>query len=142
MIKAKNLINGECTKSKLWLVDLAGSERLAKTDVQGERLKEAQNINRSLSALEDVIYALATKSSHILYRNSKLTHLLQDSLGGDSKTLMFVQISPSEQDLSETLSSLNFATRVRGIELGPVKKQMDTSEIQKMKVMVGLIFSH
>ncbi|KAL5755256.1 hypothetical protein ACOSP7_023476 [Xanthoceras sorbifolium] len=136
MVKAKNLINGECTKSKLWLVDLAGSERLARTEAQGERLKEAQNINRSLSALGDVIYALATKSSHIPYRNSKLTHLLQDSLGGDSKTLMFVQISPSERDLSETLSSLNFATRVRGIELGPAKKQMDTSELQKMKVML------
>ncbi|XP_010531348.1 PREDICTED: kinesin-like protein KIN-14A isoform X2 [Tarenaya hassleriana] len=136
MVKAKNLMNGECTKSKLWLVDLAGSERLAKTDVQGERLKEAQNINRSLSALGDVIYALATKSSHIPYRNSKLTHLLQDSLGGDSKTLMFVQISPSEQDMSETLSSLNFATRVRGVELGPAKKQVDTSEIQKLKTML------
>ncbi|CAH8337270.1 unnamed protein product [Eruca vesicaria subsp. sativa] len=136
MVKAKNLMNGDCTKSKLWLVDLAGSERLAKTDVQGERLKEAQNINKSLSALGDVIYALATKSSHIPYRNSKLTHLLQDSLGGDSKTLMFVQISPSEHDVSETLSSLNFATRVRGVELGPARKQVDTGEIQKMKAMV------
>lgn len=68
MVKAKNLITGECTKSKLWLVDLAGSERLAKTDVQGERLKEAQNINRSLSALGDVISALANKSGHIPYR--------------------------------------------------------------------------
>jgi kinesin family protein C2/C3 len=68
MVKAKNLMNGECTKSKLWLVDLAGSERLAKTDVQGERLKEAQNINRSLSALGDVISSLAAKSSHIPYR--------------------------------------------------------------------------
>ncbi|CAL8164424.1 unnamed protein product [Prunus armeniaca] len=136
MVRSKNLINGECTKSKLWLVDLAGSERLAKTDVQGERLKEAQNINRSLSALGDVISALANKSSHIPYRNSKLTHLLQDSLGGDSKTLMFVQISPSDQDLGETLSSLNFATRVRGIELGPAKKQVDTSELQKTKVML------
>ncbi|KAL3527570.1 hypothetical protein ACH5RR_012226 [Cinchona calisaya] len=136
MVKAKNLINGECTKSKLWLVDLAGSERLAKTDVQGDRLKEAQNINRSLSALGDVISALANKSGHIPYRNSKLTHLLQDSLGGDSKTLMFVQISPSEKDLSETLSSLNFATRVRGIELGPARKQIDTSELQKMKLML------
>lgn len=68
LVKAKNLINGECTKSKLWLVDLAGSERLAKTEVQGERLKEAQNINRSLSALGDVISSLATKSGHIPYR--------------------------------------------------------------------------
>ncbi|XP_072988679.1 kinesin-like protein KIN-14E [Typha latifolia] len=139
MVKAKNLMNGECTKSKLWLVDLAGSERLAKTDVHGERLKEAQNINRSLSALGDVISALATKSSHIPYRNSKLTHLLQDSLGGDSKALMFVQISPSENDLSETLSSLNFASRVRGIELGPAKKQVDTGELQKMKQMLDKV---
>ncbi|KAJ9670289.1 hypothetical protein PVL29_026684 [Vitis rotundifolia] len=136
MVKAKNLMNGDCTKSKLWLVDLAGSERLAKTDVQGERLKEAQNINRSLSALGDVISALATKSSHVPYRNSKLTHLLQDSLGGDSKTLMFVQISPSEHDLGETLSSLNFASRVRGVELGPAKRQIDTGELQKMKTML------
>lgn len=136
MVKSKNLISGECTRSKLWLVDLAGSERLAKTDAQGERLKEAQNINRSLSALGDVISALANKSSHIPYRNSKLTHLLQDSLGGDSKTLMFVQISPSDKDSSETLSSLNFATRVRGIELGPAKKQIDPNELQKMKGML------
>ncbi|XP_059460416.1 kinesin-like protein KIN-14R isoform X1 [Corylus avellana] len=136
MVRAKNLMNGECTKSNLWLVDLAGSERLAKTDVQGERLKEAQNINRSLSALGDVISALASKSSHIPYRNSKLTHLLQDSLGGDSKTLMFVQISPLEQDLGETLSSLNFATRVRGVELGPARKQTDMGELQKLRMML------
>ncbi|KAM0896676.1 hypothetical protein ACQ4PT_023046 [Festuca glaucescens] len=136
MVRAKNLINGECTRSKLWLVDLAGSERLAKTDAQGDRLKEAQNINRSLSALGDVISALASRSSHIPYRNSKLTHLLQDSLGGDSKALMFVQISPSDNDVSETLSSLNFASRVRGIELGPAKKQVDTAELQKVKQML------
>ncbi|XP_021311969.1 kinesin-like protein KIN-14E [Sorghum bicolor] len=136
MVRAKNLLTGECTSSKLWLVDLAGSERLAKTDVQGERLKEAQNINRSLSALGDVISALATKNSHIPYRNSKLTHLLQDSLGGDSKALMFVQISPSNNDVSETLSSLNFASRVRRIELGPAKKQVDTVELQKTKQML------
>ncbi|KAJ8747981.1 hypothetical protein K2173_013119 [Erythroxylum novogranatense] len=135
MVRAKNLINGECTSSKLWLVDLAGSERLAKTEVQGERLKEAQNINRSLSALGDVISALATKSNHIPYRNSKLTHLLQDALGGDSKTLMFVQISPLVHDLSETLTSLNFATRVRGVQLGPPKKQIDMCELQKLKLM-------
>ncbi|KAH9723813.1 kinesin-like protein KIN-14Q [Citrus sinensis] len=136
MVRGENLLNGECTKSKLWLVDLAGSERVAKTEVQGERLKETQNINRSLSALGDVISALATKSPHIPFRNSKLTHLLQDSLGGDSKTLMFVQISPNENDLSETLCSLNFASRVRGIELGAAKKQLDTSELLRYKQMV------
>ncbi|KDP41503.1 hypothetical protein JCGZ_15910 [Jatropha curcas] len=134
LVRARNLVTGECTQSKLWLVDLAGSERLAKTEVQGDRLKEAQYINRSLSALGDVISALATKSSHIPYRNSKLTHLLQDSLGGDSKTLMFVQISPSKHDLGETISSLSFATRVRGVELGPAKKQVDMVELQKLKM--------
>ncbi|KAH7847341.1 hypothetical protein Vadar_024947 [Vaccinium darrowii] len=139
VVRAKNEINGECTQSKLWLVDLAGSERLAKTEAQGDRLKEAQNINRSLSALGDVISALASKSSHIPYRNSKLTHLLQDSLGGDSKTLMFVQISPSMQDVGETVSSLNFATRVRGVELGPSKRQIDMGELQKLKLQLDKV---
>ncbi|KMZ72115.1 Kinesin-4 [Zostera marina] len=136
MVKGRNMDNGECIRSKLWLIDLAGSERIAKTDVQGERLKEAQNINKSLSALGDVISALATKSPHIPFRNSKLTHLLQDSLGGDSKALMFVQISISEDDVNETLCSLNFASRVRGIELGLAKKQFDGGEIQKYKQML------
>ncbi|XP_071907268.1 kinesin-like protein KIN-14Q isoform X2 [Coffea arabica] len=139
MVKGENLLNGECTRSKLWLIDLAGSERIAKTEVQGERLKETQNINKSLSALGDVISALATKSPHIPFRNSKLTHLLQDSLGGDSKTLMFVQISPNENDLSETLCSLNFASRVRGIELGPAKKQVENNELLRCKQMVEKI---
>lgn len=76
MVKGENLLNGECTKSKLWLVDLAGSERIAKTEVQGERLKETQNINRSLSALGDVISSLATKSPHIPFRYRKLTHFV------------------------------------------------------------------
>ncbi|KAM3253832.1 hypothetical protein ACQJBY_047746 [Aegilops geniculata] len=137
MVKGENLMNGERTNSKLWLIDLAGSERVAKTDAQGERLKEAQNINKSLSALGDVISALATKSQHIPFRNSKLTHLLQDSLSGDSKTLMFVQISPNENDVGETLCSLNFASRVRGIELGQARKQVDVGELSRYKLMVG-----
>ncbi|KAJ3674529.1 hypothetical protein LUZ60_005145 [Juncus effusus] len=137
MVRGENLITGEITKSKLWLIDLAGSERVGKTDAQGERLKEAQNINKSLSALGDVISALATKSPHIPFRNSKLTHILQDSLSGDSKTLMFVQISPNEIDVGETLCSLNFASRVRGIELGPAKRQVDVTELSRYKQLVG-----
>ncbi|KAH7280079.1 hypothetical protein KP509_37G051500 [Ceratopteris richardii] len=136
MVKGENVVSGEHTKSKLWLIDLAGSERIGKTDVQGERLKEAQNINKSLSALGDVIHSLTSKSSHIPYRNSKITHLLQDSLGGQSKTLMFVHVSPSEQDVGETLCTLNFATRVRGVELGAARKQLDPAELMKYKKLV------
>jgi kinesin family protein C2/C3 len=77
MVKGENLVNGESTKSKLWLIDLAGSERVAKTDAQGERLKEAQNINKSLSALGDVISALATKTSHIPFRYLNFTSLFE-----------------------------------------------------------------
>ncbi|KAF8038777.1 hypothetical protein BT93_B1356 [Corymbia citriodora subsp. variegata] len=135
-VKGENLINGQKTKSHLWMVDLAGSERVGRIEVEGDRLKESQYINKSLSALGDVISALASKSAHIPYRNSKLTHMLQSSLGGDCKTLMFVQISPSSADLGETLCSLNFASRVRGVESGPARKQADVSELFKYKQMV------
>ncbi|KAM0994914.1 hypothetical protein EV2_010702 [Malus domestica] len=134
-VKGENLINGQKTRSQLWLVDLAGSERVGRIDVEGERLKESQFINKSLSALGDVISSLASKTAHIPYRNSKLTHMLQSSLGGDCKTLMFVQISPSASDLGETLCSLNFASRVRGIESGPARKQADLTELFKYKQM-------
>lgn len=132
-VRGENLVNGQRTRSHLWLVDLAGSERVGKIEVEGERLKESQFINKSLSALGDVISALASKTSHIPYRNSKLTHILQSSLGGDCKTLMFVQISPSSSDLGETICSLNFASRVRGVEHGPAKKQTDVTELFKYK---------
>ncbi|KAB2630167.1 carboxy-terminal kinesin 2-like [Pyrus ussuriensis x Pyrus communis] len=134
-VKGENLINGQKTRSQLWLVDLAGSERVGRIDVEGERLKESQFINKSLSALGDVISSLASKTAHIPYRNSKLTHMLQSSLGGDCKTLMFVQISPSASDLGETLCSLNFASRVRGVESGPARKQADLTELFKYKQM-------
>ncbi|KAG6750492.1 hypothetical protein POTOM_044988 [Populus tomentosa] len=135
-VRGENLIDGQKTRSHLWMVDLAGSERVGKIDVEGERLKESQFINKSLSALGDVIAALASKTGHIPYRNSKLTHMLQSSLGGDCKTLMFVQISPSAADVGETICSLNFASRVRGIESGPARKQADLSELSKYKQMV------
>lgn len=83
---------------KLNLVDLAGSERVGKSGAEGNRLREAQHINRSLSALGDVIAALRSRQGHVPFRNSKLTYLLQDSLSGDSKTLMVVQVRPGAQE--------------------------------------------
>ncbi|KAI3445326.1 hypothetical protein Pfo_001991 [Paulownia fortunei] len=140
-VMGENLINGQRTRSHLWLVDLAGSERVSRTEVEGDRLKESQFINKSLSALGDVISALASKTSHVPYRhpflcpsvNSKLTHMLQSSLGGDCKTLMFVQISPNVADLGETLCSLNIASRVRGVEHGPARRQTEHTELLKYK---------
>ncbi|KAL8159504.1 hypothetical protein V2J09_001041 [Rumex salicifolius] len=132
-VKGEDTVTGFRTRSNLWLVDLAGSERLAKIEAEGERLKESQFINKSLSALGDVIAALASKAAHVPYRNSKLTHILQSSLGGDCKTLMFVQISPCNSDLGETLCSLNFASRVKGIEYGPARKHVDHAELLKYK---------
>ncbi|XP_015729143.1 kinesin-like protein KIFC3 isoform X2 [Coturnix japonica] len=113
------------TTGKLNLVDLAGSERVGRSGAEGSRLREAQYINRSLSALGDVIYALRSRQGHVPFRNSKLTYLLQDSLSGDSKTLMMVQVSPAEKNSSETLCSLKFAERVRSVELGPVSRKAE-----------------
>lgn len=110
------------TRGKLNLVDLAGSERINKSGATGQALKEAQNINKSLSALGDVIQARAMKQAHVPFRNSTLTFLLQDSISQDSKTLMIVCISPVLYNSEETFCSLNFASRVRSVELGKVSK--------------------
>lgn len=119
-------MNGERTRGVLHLVDLAGSERVSRSNASGDRLKEAQHINKSLSSLGDVFAALVkSNSAHVPYRNSKLTYLLQDSLGGDSKTLMFVNVSGDMSDESETLSSLQFAQRVAKVELGSARKHSE-----------------
>jgi kinesin family member C1 len=128
-LTGENSTTGERSEGTLNLVDLAGSERLSHSGATGERLKETQNINKSLSCLGDVIGALGQgrEGGHIPYRNSKvrrppgcekqwltmqLTYLLQFSLGGNSKTLMFVMVSPFKDHLGETLTSLRFATKV------------------------------
>lgn len=93
---------------QLSFVDLAGSERVKKSGSAGKQLKEAQSINKSLSALADVISALSSDGQHIPYRNHKLTMLMSDSLGGNAKTLMFVNVSPAESNLEETYNSLMY----------------------------------
>eukprot|EP00742_Colponemidia_sp_Colp-10_P004246 GILJ01004530.1.p1 GENE.GILJ01004530.1~~GILJ01004530.1.p1 ORF type:complete len:795 (-),score=178.48 GILJ01004530.1:126-2510(-) len=105
---------------KLNMVDLAGSERQSKTGATGDRLKEATKINLSLSSLGHVISALVdSKSSHIPYRDSKLTRLLQDSLGGNTKTVMVANIGPADYNYDETLSTLRYAQRAKSIKNKP-----------------------
>lgn len=108
---------------KLNLIDLAGSERQSKTGATAERLKEASKINRALSSLGNVISALAENSPHIPYRDSKLTRLLQDSLGGNSKTIMIANIGPSAYNYNETLTTLRYAHRAKTIQNKPVKNE-------------------
>nr|XP_040048342.1 kinesin-like protein KIF3B [Gasterosteus aculeatus aculeatus]XP_040048344.1 kinesin-like protein KIF3B [Gasterosteus aculeatus aculeatus] len=105
---------------KLNLVDLAGSERQTKTGAQGERLKEATKINLSLSALGNVISSLVDgRSSHIPYRDSKLTRLLQDSLGGNARTVMVANIGPASYNVEETLTTLRYSNRAKNIKNKP-----------------------
>lgn len=110
-VTSENILTGVITRGKLNLVDLAGSERIDKSGAMGQALREAQNINKSLSALGDVISARVAKQAHIPFRNSTLTFLLQDSLSQDSKTLMIVCASPVMSNVEETFCSLNFASR-------------------------------
>lgn len=126
MIKIEMCETGESSTVKvgrLNLIDLAGSERQSKSGATAERLKEASKINRALSSLGNVISALAEKSPHVPYRDSKLTRLLQDSLGGNSKTTMIANIGPSEYNYNETLTTLRYAQRAKTIQNKPVKNE-------------------
>ncbi|XP_057510265.1 kinesin-like protein KIN-14J isoform X2 [Actinidia eriantha] len=121
----------------LHLVDLAGSERVDRSEATGDRLREAQHINKSLSALGDVIFSLAQKSPHVPYRNSKLTQVLQSSLGGQAKTLMFVQLNPDVESYSETISTLKFAERVSGVELGAAQSNKEGRGVRELMEQVA-----
>lgn len=131
---------------KLNLIDLAGSERQAKTGSTGERFKEATKINKSLSSLGNVIYALAENSAHIPYRDSKLTRLLQDSLGGNSKTIMIANIGPANINYDETIITLRYAYRAKSIKNQPIKNEdiKDTKllalqeEIARLKQLIEM----
>lgn len=136
VIESTNLQTQSVARGKLSFVDLAGSERVKKSGSAGNQLKEAQSINRSLSALGDVISALSTGGQHIPYRNHKLTMLMSDSLGGNAKTLMFVNVSPAESNLDETYNSLIYASRVRSIVNDP-NKNVSSKEVARLKKLVA-----
>lgn len=136
-VRGKDLKTGIPLHGNLHLVDLAGSERVDRSEATGDRLKEAQHINKSLSALGDVIFALAQKSPHVPYRNSKLTQVLQSSLGGQAKTLMFVQLNPDVNSYSESLSTLKFAERVSGVELGAARSSKEGRDVRELMEQVA-----
>ncbi|OAA62511.1 kinesin heavy chain [Niveomyces insectorum RCEF 264] len=132
-VTQKNVETGSAKSGQLFLVDLAGSEKVGKTGASGQTLEEAKKINKSLSALGMVINALTDgKSSHIPYRDSKLTRILQESLGGNSRTTLIINCSPSSYNDAETLSTLRFGMRAKSIknkakvnaELSPAELKM------------------
>nr|KAJ0201968.1 hypothetical protein LSAT_V11C600301210 [Lactuca sativa] len=136
-VRGVDLETNGVLRGNLHLVDLAGSERVDRSEATGDRLREAQHINKSLSALGDVIFALAQKSQHVPYRNSKLTQVLQSSLGGQAKTLMFVQLNPDVESFSETISTLKFAERVSGVELGAARSNKDARGVRELMEQVS-----
>eukprot|EP01105_Mastigella_eilhardi_P017245 TRINITY_DN3966_c0_g1_i1.p1 TRINITY_DN3966_c0_g1~~TRINITY_DN3966_c0_g1_i1.p1 ORF type:complete len:1352 (+),score=414.45 TRINITY_DN3966_c0_g1_i1:390-4058(+) len=117
VVSQKNTRDGSSSSGRMYLVDLAGSEKVAKTNASGTTLKEAQMINKSLSALGNVINALTDgKSQHIPYRDSKLTRILQESLGGNARTTLIINCSPSTFNVEETVSTMRFGQRAKSIK--------------------------
>ena len=133
-INQTNKKEGFSKIGKLYLVDLAGSEKISKTGATGHTLDEAKNINKSLTTLGRVINNLTDgKSSYIPYRDSKLTRVLQESLGGNSKTCLIITCSPSIYNESETLSTLRFGERAKKIKNKPkINKEVTVAELQKL----------
>jgi len=136
MVESYDTTTKRTNIGKLSLVDLAGSERQDKTGAEKERLKEAQSINKSLLALGDVIAALSEGNAKFIpYRNNKLTQLMQDSLGGNAKTLMFVNFSPADYNSDETYTSLQYAAKVKKI-VNNASKQAESEEVAKLKAII------
>lgn len=129
------------TSGTLYLVDLAGSERVGRSDASGDRLKEAQHINKSLSALGDVMTALQNGDKHVPYRNSKLTSILQGPLSNRGKAMMFVHLNPHSTALQETLSTLAFADRVSTVDLGRSTKAAESKQLVELTDKVSRLES-
>ncbi|XP_022626146.1 kinesin-like protein KIF25 isoform X1 [Seriola dumerili] len=126
----RNSITQAPFRTKLQLVDLAGSECVGMSGVSGAALWELSCINRSLSALSDVLGALAEQRPHVPYRNSKLTHLLQDSIGGDAKLLVMLCVSPTQRFITESLQSLGLGTRARQVQKEQPRKKNNTLKVK------------
>jgi kinesin family protein 5 len=133
-ITQKNLETGSMKSGQLFLVDLAGSEKVGKTGASGQTLEEAKKINKSLSALGMVINSLTDgKSSHIPYRDSKLTRILQESLGGNSRTTLIINCSPSSYNDAETISTLRFGMRAKNIKnKAKVNAELSPAELKAL----------
>lgn len=133
-ITQKNVETGSAKSGQLFLVDLAGSEKVGKTGASGQTLEEAKKINKSLSALGMVINSLTDgKSSHVPYRDSKLTRILQESLGGNSRTTLIINCSPSSYNDAETLSTLRFGMRAKSIKnKAKVNAELSPAELKLM----------
>ncbi|KAF2739803.1 kinesin-domain-containing protein [Polyplosphaeria fusca] len=133
-ITQKNLETGSMKSGQLFLVDLAGSEKVGKTGASGQTLEEAKKINKSLSALGMVINSLTDgKSSHIPYRDSKLTRILQESLGGNSRTTLIINCSPSSYNDAETISTLRFGMRAKAIKnKAKVNAELSPAELKAL----------
>jgi len=134
-IEATNLKSKVSTTGKLTLVDLAGSERADKTGASGDTMEEAKSINQSLSALGNVISALTTGKAHVPYRDAVLTQLMKDCLGGNAKTLMFVNVSPADYNAPETVSSLQFAQRCKTVT-NKATASIETAQLKKLKAQL------
>ncbi|KAK9480988.1 P-loop containing nucleoside triphosphate hydrolase protein [Lipomyces japonicus] len=134
VVSQKNVETGSSKTGQLFLVDLAGSEKVGKTGASGIVLEEAKKINKSLSALGMVINALTDgKSTHIPYRDSKLTRILQESLGGNSRTTLIVNCSPSSYNDQETLSTLRFGVRAKYIRNKPkINAELSPAELKQL----------
>eukprot|EP00913_Durusdinium_trenchii_P018315 g17206.t1 len=130
-IECTNRKSKQVSSGKLTLCDLAGSERLKKSEVTGEQMKEAQSINKSLTALGDVIEALTKGQKHVPYRNHRLTQLLSDSLGGNAKTLALGSVLL-------TSAALAYAVRAKNI-VNKVEKNSDSQEVSRLKKVVQML---
>eukprot|EP01084_Bolivina_argentea_P227690 384573_1 len=132
-LDARNTETGSSKASKLMLVDLAGSEKVKKTQATGQTLKEAKQINKSLMVLGLVINSLVEKKKHVPYRDSKLTRLLSDALGGNSKTCLLVTASPSKYNCDESISTMRFGTRAKSIKNeATINQELSVAEYKKL----------